>query len=229
MTLVGRHVNEQEPIFDYFPAYQDLTTPEKGAITIEHLLTMTSGLQWNEWELPLSDTRNDLIQLWIVEDPVATGQRMDHYATEQLLTPLGITEFVWDSIDDDTVHASGNLRLRPRDMAKLGYLIRNHGRWQERQIVPEEWVEQTTASYINTPTPDQGSAYGYQWWHMSSPGEAGPVEALHRSGWGGQELYLFPGLDMLVALTGGSYVGEPPSNDIIANHIIPAARALQVP
>ena len=248
--------SEQDPVFDYFPAYEELRTAEKEALTIEHLLTMSSGLQWNEWEYPLSDARNDLIQLWIVDDPVgyilskplahepgsswyysggdvillseiiqeATGQRFDQYANEQLLAPLGISDYEWDFIDEDTVHASGDLMLRPRDMAKLGYLLLNNGRWQGEQILSEEWVEKTTAAYIDSPGTDQGRQYGYQWWHMTFPGPNSPVKALHRSGWGGQELYLFPDLDMLVAMTGGSYEDQPPTNDIIANHIIPAVQ-----
>jgi CubicO group peptidase (beta-lactamase class C family) len=251
--------DEQDPVFDYFPAYQELRTPQKDALTIEHLLTMSSGLSWNEWEYPLSDTRNDLIQLWIVDDPVgyilskplahapgsgwyysggdvillseiiqeATGQRFDQYASEQLLAPLGITEYEWDFVDEDTVHASGNLMLRPREMAKLGYLLLNDGRWGEEQILSEEWVKKTTAAYIDTPTPDQGEQYGYQWWHMTFPGESGPVHALHRSGWGGQELYLFPDLDMLVAMTGGSYEAPSPGSDIITEHILPAVHAIR--
>jgi CubicO group peptidase (beta-lactamase class C family) len=247
---------EQDAVFDYFPAYQHLRTPEKETLTIEHLLTMTSGLEWNEWEYPLSDTRNDLIQLWIVDDAVhyvlakplahepgsswyysggdvillgeiiqeATGQLMDQYAAEQLFAPLGITEYEWDFIDADTVHASGDLMLRPRDMTKLGYLLLNDGRWQGEQILSADWVEKTTAVYIDTPAPGNGDEYGYQWWHMTFPSEAGPVEALHRSGWGGQDLYLFPELDMLVAMTGGNYEKQPPNNDIVANHIIPAVQ-----
>jgi CubicO group peptidase (beta-lactamase class C family) len=250
--------SEQDPIFDYFPDYQHLRTPEKEALRIEHLLTMTSGLAWNEWEYPLSDTRNDLIQLWIVDDPVqyildkplahepgsswyysggdvillgeiiqeATGQRMDQYAAEQLLEPLGITEYEWDFIDEDTVHASGDLMLRPRDMAKLGYLLLNDGQWQGEQILSADWVEKTTGTYIDTPAPGNGEQYGYQWWHMTFPSSAGPIAALHRSGWGGQDLYLFPSLDMLVAMTGGNYEGITPNNDIVAQHIIPAVQAL---
>ena len=139
-----------------------------------------------------------------------------------MLTPLGITKYEWDFIDEDTVHASGDLMLRPRDMAKLGYLLLNDGRWGEEQILSEEWVEKTMGSYIDSPGTDQGQQYGYQWWHMTFPGENGPVRALHRSGWGGQELYLFPDLDMLVAMTGGSYEEQPPTNEIIAQHILPA-------
>ncbi|MDX1414684.1 MAG: serine hydrolase [Candidatus Promineifilaceae bacterium] len=251
---------EHEKVFDFFPDYQGLRTREKEAITVEHLLTMSSGLQWNEWEYPLSDTRNDLIRLWIVDDPVvyilskplvngpgsswyysggdvillseiiqqATGQRFDQYASEQLFEPLGITDYEWDFVDEDTVHASGDLMLRPRDMAKLGYLLLNDGRWQGEQILSQSWVEKTMGVYINTPTPNQGHSYGYQWWHMTFDSEAGPVWALHRSGWGGQEMYLFPELDMLVAMTGGYYEEEPPSNEIVANYIIPAVQELMV-
>jgi hypothetical protein len=60
---------------------------------------------------------------------------------------------------------------------------------------------------------------------MTFPSDAGPVEALHRSGWGGQDLYLFPSLNMLVAMTGGNYEEQPPNNDIVAQHIIPAVQA----
>jgi CubicO group peptidase (beta-lactamase class C family) len=253
--------SEQDPVFDYFPEYQQLRTPQKEALTVEHLLTMTSGLQWNEWEYPLSDTRNDLIQLWIVDDPVhyildkplvrepgsswyysggdvillgeiiqeSTGQLISQYAAEQFFEPLGITEYEWHFIDPDTVHASGDLMLRPRDMAKLGYVLLNHGQWQEEQILSPDWVEKTTSSYIDTPAPGNGEEYGYQWWHMTFPSEAGPVETLHRSGWGGQDLYLFPDLDLLVAMTGGNYEEQSPNNDIVTQHIIPAVQALNIP
>jgi CubicO group peptidase (beta-lactamase class C family) len=244
----------QDPIFDYFPAYDHLRTPQKEAITIEHLLTMSSGLAWNEWEYPLSDVRNDLIQLWLTDDPVAyilskplahnpgsswyysggdvillgeiiqqaTGRLLDQYAAEHLMAPLGITDYEWDFINADTVHASGDLMLRPRDMAKFGYLLLNNGRWGDTQVLTEDWVTRTSAAYIDTPNTGEGQRYGYQWWHMTFPTEDGPIHALHRSGWGGQELYLFPDQDMMVAMTGGSYETTSPGRDIIANHILPA-------
>jgi CubicO group peptidase (beta-lactamase class C family) len=109
-------------------------------------------------------------------------------------------------------------------MAKLGYLLLNDGRWQGEQILSADWVEKTTAVYIDTPAPGNGDEYRYQWWHMTFPSDAGPVEALHRSGWGGQALYLFPSLDMLVTLIGGNYEKQPPNNDIVAQHIIPAVQ-----
>ncbi|MDJ0751585.1 MAG: serine hydrolase domain-containing protein [Woeseiaceae bacterium] len=61
----------EDSIFAYLPEYQDLNTAGKDRITIEHLVTMTSGLEWDEWGRSLSDVNNDLIALWFCDDPVA--------------------------------------------------------------------------------------------------------------------------------------------------------------
>jgi CubicO group peptidase (beta-lactamase class C family) len=59
-----------QSIFDYLPEYQHLNKDGKDKITIEHLLTMTSGLEWNEWDLPYSNPKNDVIMMYQAEDPV---------------------------------------------------------------------------------------------------------------------------------------------------------------
>lgn len=250
----GAIPDEQTPVFDFFPQYDDLQTPEKQAITLEHLLTMTSGLEWNEAEYTYSEVENDLIQLFIVEDPVeyilakplthrpgsywyysggdvnllgeviqeATGQRMDEYAIEHLFALLGITSYEWDFINPDTVHASGNLMLRPRDMAKFGALLLNEGTWQGEQIIPAEWIAKTKIPYITTPWPDQGEYYGYQWWLKEYRYGDQVTTALHRTGWGGQAIAVFDELDMVVVFTGGNYEDPSPHNEILMRHILPA-------
>lgn len=60
-----------QSIFDYLPEHQHLKRDGKGGITIEHLLTMTSGLDWNEWAVPYANPKNDVIMLYQVDDPVA--------------------------------------------------------------------------------------------------------------------------------------------------------------
>ncbi len=60
-----------EPMFAYLPEYQHLETAGKDQITIEHLVTMTSGLEWDELGPSLSDTSNDLVALWFCDDPLA--------------------------------------------------------------------------------------------------------------------------------------------------------------
>jgi len=60
-----------DSLFSFFPEYAYLCTPEKEQITLKHLLTMTSGFEWNEWDVPLSSVQNDVVRLWRVADPLA--------------------------------------------------------------------------------------------------------------------------------------------------------------
>jgi CubicO group peptidase (beta-lactamase class C family) len=252
----GFVADEQEKLFDFFPNYAQLSDKEKETITLEHLLTMTSGLEWNEVEYSYSESENDLIQLFIQQDPVAyilakplvhepgsywyysggdvnllgeviqqsTGERMDDFAKERLFVPLGITSYEWDFINPDLVHASGNLMLRPRDMAKFGYLILNDGAWQGEQILSTNWIDKTKSAYIATPWPDSGEQYGYQWWLKSYPYHDDEISALHRTGWGGQAVVIFDDLEVVVVFTGGNYVDASPHNEIIERYILPAVK-----
>jgi CubicO group peptidase (beta-lactamase class C family) len=242
-----------EKVFAFFPEYANLSDETKDKITLEHLLTMTSGLAWNEMELPYSDTNNDLVQLFIVSDPIgyilakpivsepgtewyyngggtnilgqvireATGLRIDDFADEHLFAPLGITEYEWDHINPDMIHASGNLQLRPRDMAKFGYLFLNGGVWQGERIVSQEWVEESTRERFQTSWEDR---YGYQWWLKTYRVDSPSVDSFFASGWGGQEIIVFPSLELVVVFTGGNYVGQNPIDDIVTRHILPAVR-----
>jgi CubicO group peptidase (beta-lactamase class C family) len=241
-------------VFDFFPEYAHLQDGAKGRITLEHLLTMTSGLAWNEMELTYDDARNDLIQLFYVADPIAyildkpliaepgtawyysggntnllgevirqaTGQRMDAFAAQHLFGPLGITDYQWDHINADVIHASGNLQLRPRDMAKLGALYLDGGVWNGQRIVSRAWVEASTQIHA---TPRWGGGYGYQWWLQTYDLGSERVHSFYAAGWGGQRISVFPDLDMVVVLTGGNYVDEDPADEIITRFILPAAGA----
>ena len=237
-----------ETMFSFFPEYAHLEDEEKARITLEHLLTMTSGLEWNEMAYPYSSTRNDLVQLFMVSDPIAyilskpvvaepgtnwyycgggtnilgevirqsTGSRMDDFAAEYLFAPLGITDYEWDHINADMIHASGNLRLRPRDMAKFGLLYLNGGVWQGERIVSQEWVEASTREWVD--------GYGYQWWLQTYRSGGASVDAFLASGWGGQHIIVFPSLDMVLVFTGGNYVTPNPVDDMVTDFILPAVR-----
>jgi CubicO group peptidase (beta-lactamase class C family) len=242
-----------EKVMPFFPEYAHLSDESKDKITLEHLLTMSSGLEWNEMELPYGDTNNDLVQLFIVSDPIeyilakpvvdepgtqwyynggntnilgevirkATGLRMDDFAEEHLFAPLGITEYEWDHINPDMIHASGNLQLRPRDMAKFGYLFLNGGVWQGERIISQEWVEESTKERVRSAW---GNGYGYQWWMKTYHVNSTSVDSFFASGWGGQEIIVFPSLDMVVVFTGGNYVEPSPIDDIVSQYILPAVR-----
>jgi CubicO group peptidase (beta-lactamase class C family) len=221
-----------------------------------HLLTMTSGLEWNEGEYGYEDRRNDLIQLWYVSDPVeyilakpavarpgarwyysggntnllgeiirrTTGQRMDAFAEERLFAPLGITSYKWDHINPDFIHASGNLELRPRDLAKLGQLYLDDGAWQGKQVVSTEWVRQSTQAQTALPGRPSTEGYGYQWWIKHYYLGSTPVRCFYAAGWGGQRIAVLPELDMVVVLTGGNYVGATPVDEIIQEYVLPAVQ-----
>jgi len=258
-ALVGIAINQgyiagvDEKVFDYFPEYAHLAEGKKSEISIEDLLTMSSGLEWNGMDIHVStrDTRNDLIQLFLVDDPVeyilakpqvsdpgtrwyysggdtnllgviierATGMRMDHYAEQNLFEPLGIDQFQWDFINPEVVHASGNLELRPRDMAKLGYLYLKAGKWGDQQIVSSEWVQLSTSQQALA---TWGEGYGYQWWLRTYRAGGKEFDTYYAAGWGGQRITVFPELDMVVVFTGGNYLSPEPVDEIIEKYILPA-------
>jgi CubicO group peptidase (beta-lactamase class C family) len=240
-----------EKLFDFFPKYTELSDEGKSKITLEHLLTMSSGLEWNEMEYSYGDSRNDLVQLFMVSDPIkyilakpavqetgttwyyngggtnllgevireTSGQRMDAFAKEHLFAPLGITDYEWDHINADMIHASGNLQLRPRDMAKFGCLYLNGGVWQGKRIISEEWVKASIQKYAS---PRGGGGYGYQWWLGTYHVDSTSIESFFAAGWGGQRINVFPSLDMVVVFTGGNYVGKEPVDEILTRYILPA-------
>ena len=130
----------------------------------------------------------------------ATNLPADEYAEGHLFPALDIRDFAWSRWSNGTVDTGGGLHLRPRDMAKFGALVLTGGRWNGRQVVPEDWV---TASTIRQ-AEDRG--YGYQWWivSLSSP-DWGSVPGVAAIGWGGQYVIVIPELDLICALTGANH------------------------
>jgi len=220
------------PLLAQFPEYSDLTAdPARRRLTVEHALTMTMGMQWDEG-LSYADPRNSehamelaadryryALDRPMVDEPgekwvynggataiigrlIARGSGLSllEFAESRLFGPLGIRAFEWvRGRDGDCVAASG-LRLRPRDLARIGLLVLNDGLWQGERIVPAEWLE--TSLSMHTSTGELG--YGYQWW-------LGPPAPDGRPGWiagfgnGGQRLFLGPRLDLIVVVTAGNY------------------------
>ncbi len=261
-ALVGIAVDEgliagiDEPVVDYFNNDDDLGDGTKGRITVEHLLTMTSGLEWNEWDVPLTDTdNNDLIQLFIVDDPIeyilanpvvhepgtywyysggdvnllgefferSTGTSIDDFARTHLFEPLGITDYTWRYINPDIVYTSGELEMRPRDLAKFGWLYLNDGQWNGAQVIPSAWIDDSIREHVSIPgRAADGDGYGYQWFIQSYEHKGTMIDAVIRTGWGGQALALFPGLDTVVVLTGGDYVLRSQVSELISRYVVPA-------
>ena len=136
----------------------------------------------------------------------AAGRPLDEFARATLFEPMGITgvEWIWGKGDTD---AGGGLRLRPRDMAKIGQFILAGGRWNDRQIVSKAWIDASM-----TPRMDATSLffYGYLWWLGRSLLNGREVHWAGALGRGGQSIRIVPELDLVVVVTAGYYQDYSP-------------------
>jgi CubicO group peptidase (beta-lactamase class C family) len=132
----------------------------------------------------------------------ATGKEIDQLQKEVLFGPLGITEAEWIKFDNGDVMSGGGLRLRARDLAKIGQLVLARGAWQGRQIVPASWIEESTAPQIN----GYGTIfYGYQWWLGRSFVKHREIDWVAGVGYGGQRLFIIPSEDVIAVVLAGHY------------------------
>jgi CubicO group peptidase (beta-lactamase class C family) len=134
----------------------------------------------------------------------ATGEHAEAFAARSLFEPLGIKEWDWQPYKTDGFNLmDGSLRLRSRDMAKIGVMALNRGVWKGDQVVDGEWIRRSLAPQLSTGTPGEG--YGYLWWTMHLPGPDGDQLEVHfANGWGSQFILIFPALDLVVVTTGGN-------------------------
>ncbi len=226
------------PVLDYFPEFADLHTPERMKVRIRDVLTMTSGLHWDERTYPYSDVRNSEIAMDIADDPYryvlsgsidappgtrfnysggdvavvaaivarATKTPIETYARQKLFAPLGVARFEWSRSGSDIPRAASGLRLTTNDMAKIGTLMLNGGRWDDRQIVPESWVKAATTPHIDVEAdPQCGTKYGYLWWIGAGCAASPPTPWFAAIGNGAQRIWVVPSRKLVIASTGGLY------------------------
>ncbi|WP_456705298.1 serine hydrolase domain-containing protein [Bradyrhizobium sp. USDA 4449] len=227
----------EEPVFSFFPELSDLRSPDRDRILLSHLLTMSMGLKWVEATPATGDDNDEVRMhmapdacRYVLGLPVtalagqeffyntgalalvsaivrkATGRPLDEFARRVLFDPLGITEFEWSRFKGDS-DAGGGLRLRPRDMAKIGQLVLQGGRWNDRQIVSRAWIEASTTMKLRA---TDGQSYGYLWWLRSSRLNGRVVQSIAAQGRGGQSIRIVPELDLVVAVTAGCYQDYSP-------------------
>jgi CubicO group peptidase (beta-lactamase class C family) len=153
---------------------------------------------------------------------VATGQDVPAFADEALFHPLGIVGARWARFDAGRqTDSGGHLMLRPRDLARIGQLLLQQGRWGGRTIVSREWIERATAEQTRI---DGGRPYGYLWWRRSFPFRGDRVDAFSAEGNGGQYLFVLPQLELVVVFTGGNYNSPKAGRPLrmMANDLLPA-------
>jgi CubicO group peptidase (beta-lactamase class C family) len=230
----GARLAPSTPVLDFYPELADLRGPQRGAITLEHLLTMTSGLEWHETVTSYGSLSNDETRLYWDWDPPRfvlsrsiaapagslfnynggstavladilvreTKKPLRDLARTALFEPLGIADWEWVGDLYRRPIAFAGLRMRPRDLLKIGRMVLEHGQWQGRQIVPAAWLAQTMRPRVAA---GHGLEYGYHWW-AGSAGWQGLKWAWSAAfGNGGQRLFVVPDLDLAVVLTAGEY------------------------
>lgn len=158
-----------------------------------------------------------------------SGKRVEKFAEQFLFEPLGITDFYWSKYPGEIVQTGGGLYLRPRDMAKIGCLVLNDGRWRGKQIVSETWVSESTKRQVagdQIPTAARADGYGYQWWISTLQVGEREFESYSARGRGGQFILVVPELKLVAVFTGPAdspLLFQP--LDIAQKYILPAAVA----
>jgi CubicO group peptidase (beta-lactamase class C family) len=212
-----------QPMISFFPERTIANLDErKQRITVRHLVSNTNGLvsgclsgdvstiqemmaqpDWVQaaldremaWE-PGSHFCYDSPGMHLLSAILqqATGMTALDFARQYLFAPLGIQEAIWNTDPQGTTRGWGDLHLKPRDAAKLGYLFLHQGMWEGNQIVPREWVEDATKAQNKTGT---GDDYGYGWWISEF--------SFGAQGRNGQRVFGVPSLDAIVVTTGGGF------------------------
>lgn len=131
------------------------------------------------------------------------GMPLPAWADRVLMQPLGITTWEWRSDFRDRPLAFAGIRLRPRDLARIGQMVLDGGRWQGWQIVPAVWVAESMTPRVDVMP---GIRYGRQWWAGQAPDAQGRAHAWTAGfGNGGQRLFMVPDLGLVVVVTAGHY------------------------
>jgi CubicO group peptidase (beta-lactamase class C family) len=229
-------------VFSYFPGGSDLRSQDKDTITVQDLLTMSSGLSWPEFAVPYSDPANIVQRMaqasdpyrFVLDRPLAatpgttwhynsggvellggilmkiTHQPLDKFAQQALIDPLGIWDgdWVWVRAPNGKFAASWGLYLCPRDLAKIGQLVLNHGAWHGHRIVSAKWINEMTSPQVplfRLANNFHATSYGYLWWLGQSRVGGREISWVAGIGYGGQKLYVVPSLDLVVVVTASDY------------------------
>ena len=209
-------------VVSFFPEYTIANRDSrKDRITIRDLVSMSSGLDCtglpSEATVQAMEASPDWVQFMLnlpmTSEPgstfvycggdmhllsailqQATGMTALEFARQNLFGPLGFREVIWPADPQGHNQGSGNIRMVPADMARLGFLFLQGGQWNGRQIIPHGWVEDATR-------PQVGPNYGYGWW--INDGAAG--REFNADGAGGQHIAVIPGLNIVLVTTGGGF------------------------
>jgi CubicO group peptidase (beta-lactamase class C family) len=239
-----------DPISVYVRDFEgfDNMDARKRSISVRHLLDMSSGLACDDsdplsagneekmypqrnWvkfalDLPMSfdpGTRSTYCTAGVIVLGSLVSSRagvgLDEFAETWLFGPLDIRDVHWRRSPDGKATGGGGLKLRPRDLTKLGELYRAGGTWNGRRVLSAEWVAESRRATTNI----RGDAYGYLWWKRGFARDGVVLQSYFTSGNGGNFVFVFPSLDLVVAFTGSNYNSRAMDQpfQILAERLLP--------
>ncbi|MBN2178131.1 MAG: serine hydrolase [Deltaproteobacteria bacterium] len=242
----------KEKIYPYFKEYdigQEWDARVRD-VTLESLLTMTSGYACNDHATPKFECEkamygaDDWVEyalnlpmahkpgehwaynsssLMLVSQIISKTSTMTipDFAERYLFEPLGINEFHWGFSPKGRAWIAGNAKMKPRDMAKIGLLMLEGGKWKGKQIVSEKWIGESTREHEKS---ENNWGYGYLWWVGEQLIGEQIITGYWAAGNGGNYIFVCPGLDLVAVFTGGNYnsILELQTLGMLINYIIPA-------
>jgi len=218
IALEKKYLNNlHQNVSEFFPEY--VPEPSKQDISLFDLLTMKAGFNWREdsgpnpydlenWiKIPMRDRPGEKFEynttLTHMMSAILTKvcrQSTKNFADKYLFEPLGIQSYQWTKGSDGYYHGGSDIFLTPRDMAKFGYLFLNRGKWNQQQVVSEEWVKESTSLKVKIPDNVNYAKdldYGYWWWIQE--------KGYMAWGAGGQYIIVRPDLDLVVVITANGF------------------------
>jgi CubicO group peptidase (beta-lactamase class C family) len=221
-----------DQVASYFPDNPDLQMSP--TITLRHLLTMSAALGSSGPPGVSFEYNDDETELLGAILQKTSGKPVDVLARETIFSPLGINDVEWETSPSSGVAMSSRgLNLRPRDWAKIGQLVLNRGAWEGKQIVPADWIAQSTTEQIKTNGLNSvervrvngPASYGYLWWLGRSPEKERTIQWIAAIGFDSQKTMIIPGLDMVVVFNASRQSKNmvAPELDLLNGYILPAA------
>ncbi|WP_442679637.1 serine hydrolase domain-containing protein [Sphingomonas sp. ASY06-1R] len=213
----------------------ELTGSAIGDVALRDVLTMRSGLAafdedpaspGNEDKMDLAPDpiafvrtvpradppgtryRYNSLTAWVAGAVVAraTGGTMANFAGAHLFRPLGITHWQWSSDSAGYTKGQGNLSLRLRDVAAIGDMVRQDGRYHGRRVISAGWIAAMLAPKQRIADSDPyADGYGYFWYDRVQHIAGTAVPVVFASGNGGNKIYVVPSRHMVVAITSSAY------------------------
>jgi len=252
-TLIGIAIDQglvdgvDQPLTELLPDHAHLLTGDKALITVEHLLTMTSGLRWIDFGVGNSFDRIAAAEdsvAFILAEPLETtpgevfhyntgsshllsailhdrsGMTTAQYAEQHLFGPLDITDVEWPALADGIHQGGWGMYMKPPDFLKFGQLLLDEGTWEGQRIVSADYVDAMTASQVPN---GMGGGYGYQMWVETNLFDVTDIAGAR--GYGGQDCLVLDELEMVVVFTGDIMHPTEMATDVVTlmnEHVIPS-------